>query len=36
MLASGILAGNPSSVIDLSEDVPEILRRGAGDIALFV
>jgi tRNA threonylcarbamoyl adenosine modification protein (Sua5/YciO/YrdC/YwlC family) len=36
MLGSGILAGNPSSVIDLSEDVPEILRQGAGDIALFV
>ena len=36
MLASGNLVGAPSSVIDLSEDEPEILRQGAGDIALFV
>jgi tRNA threonylcarbamoyl adenosine modification protein (Sua5/YciO/YrdC/YwlC family) len=36
MLASGNLIGDPSSVIDLSEDQPEIIRRGAGDVALFV
>ena len=36
MLGSGNLIGDPSSVIDLSEDQPEIIRRGAGDVALFV
>jgi tRNA threonylcarbamoyl adenosine modification protein (Sua5/YciO/YrdC/YwlC family) len=36
MLATGNLVGDPSSVIDLSEDRPEIIRRGAGDVALFV
>jgi tRNA threonylcarbamoyl adenosine modification protein (Sua5/YciO/YrdC/YwlC family) len=36
MLASGNLVGDPSSVIDLSEDRPEIIRKGAGDVALFV
>ena len=35
MLASGNLIGNPSSVIDLSEDEPEIIREGAGDVAMF-
>jgi tRNA threonylcarbamoyl adenosine modification protein (Sua5/YciO/YrdC/YwlC family) len=36
MLASGNLVGDPSSVVDLSEDQPEVIRKGAGDIALFV
>jgi len=36
MLASGNLAGNPSSVIDLSLEEPEIIREGAGDVSLFV
>lgn len=36
MLASGSITGNPSSVIDLSDDEPEVIREGAGDIALFV
>ena len=35
MLASGNLAGNPSSVVDLSMDEPEILRVGAGDVSIF-
>ncbi len=35
MLASGNLAGNPSSVVDLSMDEPEVLRAGAGDVSLF-
>ncbi len=35
MLSTGILANNPSSVIDLSEEAPEILRVGAGDVSLF-
>lgn len=36
MLASGNLMGNPSSVIDLSDEEPEVLREGAGDVSLFV
>jgi tRNA threonylcarbamoyl adenosine modification protein (Sua5/YciO/YrdC/YwlC family) len=36
MLASGNLIGSPSSVIDLSDDEPEVVREGAGDISLFV
>ncbi len=35
MLASGALEGNPSSIIDLSNDEPEILREGAGDVSMF-
>ncbi len=36
MLASGILAGTPSSVIDLSEEHPEVIREGAGDISFII
>ncbi len=36
MLASGNLSGKPSSVINLSEDQPEIIREGAGDVSVFV
>ena len=36
MLASGNLASTPSSVIDLSDEAPEIIREGAGDVSLFV
>lgn len=36
MLASGNLSGDPSSVIDLSEGEPEVIREGAGDVSLFV
>ena len=36
MLASGNLNGRPSSVINLSEEEPEVIRKGAGDISLFV
>jgi len=35
MLASGNLNGTPSSVIDLSEDTPVIVRKGAGDLSWF-
>lgn len=35
MLSVGHLAGEPSSVIDLSNEQPEIVRVGAGDISLF-
>lgn len=36
MLASGNLSGKPSSVIDLSNDEPVVIREGAGDVSLFV
>jgi len=36
MLASGNLNGRPSSVINLSEEEPEVIREGAGDVSLFV
>lgn len=36
MLASGNLSGTPSSVIDLSDERPVVVREGAGDISLFV
>ena len=36
MLACGPLSGEPSSVIDLSEEEPEVIREGAGDVSLFV
>ncbi len=36
MLASGNLNGRPSSVINLSEEAPEVIREGAGDVSLFV
>ncbi len=36
MLSSGVLAGNPSSVIDLSVEQPEVIREGAGDTSFIV
>ncbi|MCK9425498.1 MAG: L-threonylcarbamoyladenylate synthase [Ignavibacteriaceae bacterium] len=35
MLSVGNLSNQPSSVIDLSNGTPEILRIGAGDVTLF-
>lgn len=35
MLASGNLSGKPSSVIDLSNEAPVIVREGAGDTSIF-
>jgi tRNA threonylcarbamoyl adenosine modification protein (Sua5/YciO/YrdC/YwlC family) len=32
---SGAVPGQPSSVISLIDDTPEIIRRGAGDVSLF-
>jgi tRNA threonylcarbamoyl adenosine modification protein (Sua5/YciO/YrdC/YwlC family) len=32
----GILVSEPSSVIDLTEDVPKIVRQGKGDVSPFV
>lgn len=36
MLVSNNLTGTPSSVIDLSDEEPVVVREGAGDISLFV
>jgi len=36
MLSVGHLKGTPSSVVDLSNDEPVILREGSGDISLFL
>jgi tRNA threonylcarbamoyl adenosine modification protein (Sua5/YciO/YrdC/YwlC family) len=36
MLAQGALSGQPSSIIDLSEEIPEIIREGAGDISWII
>ncbi len=35
MLASGSLQGQPSSIVDLSAEAPEIVRYGAGDLSYF-
>jgi len=35
MLSIGALEGEPSSIIDLSEEIPEIIREGAGDVSVF-
>jgi hypothetical protein len=36
MLASGNPPGILSSIVDLSMDLPEVVRQGAGDITMFV
>ena len=36
MLSMGPITGQPSTVVDLSSEEPEILRKGAGDISLFL
>lgn len=35
MLSSGALSGEPSTIVDLSEDQPDIIREGAGDLDLI-
>jgi tRNA threonylcarbamoyl adenosine modification protein (Sua5/YciO/YrdC/YwlC family) len=35
MLSAGIGKDVPSSIVDLSEDVPQVIREGAGDVSLF-
>jgi len=35
MLASNTMSFEPSSVVDLSREEPEIIREGAGDVSLF-
>ena len=36
MLSMGPLMGEPSTVVDLSEEEPEVVRQGAGDVSMFV
>lgn len=36
MLSMGNLGTSPSSVIDLSDEQPEVIREGIGDVSLFV
>jgi len=36
MLSSGALKGKPSSIVDLSGELPEIIREGAGDVSMFL
>lgn len=35
MLSSDNMSFNPSSVIDLSQEEPQIIREGSGDVSLF-
>ena len=35
MLSTGALSGQPSTIIDLSGEEPEIIREGAGDISFL-
>ena len=35
VIDGGVLASEPSSVIDLTGDAPKILRRGKGDVSFF-
>ncbi len=36
MLSMGPLMGEQSTVVDLSDEAPEVLREGAGDVSMFV
>ena len=36
MLATGNIQSEPSSIIDLSSDEPEVVRQGAGDVSIFM
>jgi tRNA threonylcarbamoyl adenosine modification protein (Sua5/YciO/YrdC/YwlC family) len=35
VIDGGPVPGNPSSVISLIDDIPEIFRRGSGDVSIF-
>lgn len=35
MLSAGALTGQPSSIVDLSGDEPEVIREGVGDVSMF-
>ncbi len=36
ILHGGVLAGNPTTVVDLSDDSPVLIREGAGDVRPFL
>ena len=36
MLGNGALSGEPSSIVDLSDDEPEVIREGSGDVTYFL
>jgi len=36
VIDGGILISEPSSVIDLTEETPKIIRKGKGDVSLFL
>ena len=36
MLAAGALEGEPSSIVDLSDEEPTVIRHGAGDVSMFM
>jgi tRNA threonylcarbamoyl adenosine modification protein (Sua5/YciO/YrdC/YwlC family) len=36
VIDGGILVSEPSSVIDLTEDAPSVLRKGKGDVSFFL
>lgn len=36
ILHGGVLAGHPTTVIDLSDDSPHVIREGAGDVRPFL
>ncbi|MGE5400830.1 MAG: Sua5/YciO/YrdC/YwlC family protein, partial [Ignavibacteriales bacterium] len=36
MLACGNLQGEPSSIVDLSNETPEVIREGSGDVSYFM
>jgi tRNA threonylcarbamoyl adenosine modification protein (Sua5/YciO/YrdC/YwlC family) len=35
VLDAGVIISEPSTIVDLSQDMPEIIRKGAGDISLI-
>ena len=35
VIDAGFVSGNPSSVVSLIGDIPEIIRKGAGDLSAF-
>jgi tRNA threonylcarbamoyl adenosine modification protein (Sua5/YciO/YrdC/YwlC family) len=35
VIDGGVLVSEPSSVIDLTEDIPKVLRKGKGDVSSF-
>jgi tRNA threonylcarbamoyl adenosine modification protein (Sua5/YciO/YrdC/YwlC family) len=36
IIDSGLLTSEPSTILDLSDEVPVVVRRGAGDVSRFV